>query len=285
MAFIINPVSGIGKQVGIEQTIKTSLDASRFNVQVLYTQAPKDGTRLALEAIKTCDIIVAVGGDGSVNDVAKALIHTDKILGIIPSGSGNGLARHLGLSLNIKEALNRLQNGVVTAIDTLAINDKPCVSIAGVGFDAEIAERFNKCKKRGIIKYSEITLAKYLLYHPKKYRLSFNGYKLKTRALMINFANSNQFGYSFQIAPNADLTDGLMDVVVMKKPHLLRSLIEAVRFLRNTIHRSTYCQTYQTAKLKLKQKNPNWMNIDGEAVWMPREITITVQPESLNVIC
>ena len=285
IAFIINPISGVGKQAGIEQTIKTSLDTSRFNVHVFYTQAPKDGTRLALEAMKTCDIIVAVGGDGSVNDVAKALIHSEKILGIIPSGSGNGLARHLGLSLDVKEALNHLQNGVVRAIDTLSINDKPCISIAGVGFDADVAERFNKCKKRGFMKYSEIAFTEFLFYRPKRYKLNFNGRKLRLRALMINFANSNQFGYGFQISPNADLTDGLMDIVVLKKPHLLWSPVEAIRFLRNAIHRSKHCQIHQTANVKLKRKSPDWMNIDGEAVWMPREITITVHPESLHIIC
>ncbi|MDR0436912.1 MAG: YegS/Rv2252/BmrU family lipid kinase [Bacteroidales bacterium] len=285
IAFIINPISGIGKQASIEETIRTSLGPSRFNVHVFYTQAPKDGTRLALEAMKTCEIIVAVGGDGSVNDVAKALIHTDKILGIIPSGSGNGLARHLGLPLDVKEALNHLQNGVIRAIDTLTVNDKLCISIAGVGFDADVAEQFNKSKRRGFIKYSEIAVGNFLLYRPKKYRLKFNGQKLKTRALMINFANSNQFGYGFQIAPNADLTDGLMDMVVLKKPHLLWSQIDVIRFLRNAIHRSKYCQIYQTANVRLKRKNPDWVNIDGEAVWMPREITIAVHPESLNVIC
>jgi YegS/Rv2252/BmrU family lipid kinase len=284
IAFIINPISGIGKQEGIEQVIQTSLDASRFNARMFYTQAPKDGTRLALEAMNSCDIIVAVGGDGSVNDVAKALIHTNKILGIIPSGSGNGLARHLKLPLDVKEALNHLQNGTVQAIDTLMVNDKPCISIAGVGFDADVAEQFNKSKRRGLMKYSEIIFGNFLLYHSKKYRLKFNEQKLKTRALMINFANSNQFGYGFQIARNADLTDGLMDIVVFKKPQMFRSPVEAIRFLKNTIHRSTYCQTYQTDKVKLKRKNPNWVNIDGEAVWLPREIEINVLPKSLNVI-
>ncbi len=253
IAFIINPISGIGKQAGIEQTITSSFDASRFAVRIFYTQAPKDGTRLALEAMKTCDIIVAVGGDGSVNDIAKALIHTDKVLGIVPSGSGNGLARHLGLPLNMKDALQRLQNGIVQAIDTLTVNETPCISIAGMGFDAEVAEQFNKSKNRGLIRYSEIAIGKYLLYHPKKYKLNFNGQKLKLRALMINFANRNQFGYGFQIAPNAELSDGLMDVVVLKKPNLFWSPIETVRFLRNVIHRSNYCEIYKTSKIKIKQ--------------------------------
>lgn len=285
IAFIINPISGIGKQAGIEQTIQAGLDASRFKMHVFYTETSKDGTRLAFEAMKTCDIIVAVGGDGSVNDVAKALIHTNKILGIIPSGSGNGLARHLKLPLNVNDALEHLQNCTVQAIDTLTVNEKPFVSIAGLGFDADIAEKFNKSKKRGFIKYFEIAVRHYVLYRSKKYTLNFNGQKIKMRALMINFANSNQFGYGFQIAPNADLSDGLMDIVVLKKPYWFWGPFAMIRFLQNAIHRSKYCQTYQTNQLHLKRKNPSWMNIDGEAVWMPREITITVHPKSLNIIC
>jgi YegS/Rv2252/BmrU family lipid kinase len=285
IAFIINPISGIGKQAGIEQTIMTNMDLSRFNVKIFYTQGLKDGTRLALEVMKTCDIIVAVGGDGSVNDVAKALVHSDKILGIIPSGSGNGLARHLGLSLNLKEALQRLQNGIVQKIDTLTVNGASCFSIAGVGFDANVAEQFNKRKKRGFLRYAEITFAEYLLYEPKKYELSFDGQKIQTESLMINFANSSQFGYGFQIAPNAELTDGLMDVVVLKKPNILWSPIEVIRFLRDAIHCSKHCQTYKTNHVKLKRENSDWVNIDGEAVWLPREIEISLLPKSLNVIC
>jgi len=285
IAFIINPISGIGKQTGIEQTIKNNVDSTRFNVHLFHTQAPKDGTRLALEATKTCDIIVAVGGDGSVNDVAKALLHSNKILGIIPSGSGNGLARHLEIPLDLKEALNRLQNGTVRAIDTLSVNDKPCISIAGVGFDADVAEQFNKCKTRGLLKYSEIAFGEYLLYESKTYNLSFNDQIIQTDALMINFANSNQFGYGFKIAPTADLTDGLMNIVVLKKPNLIWSPFEVIRFFRNAIHCSKHCQTYQTDYVKLQRKNPDWVNIDGEAVWMSREIEISVLPKSLKVIC
>jgi YegS/Rv2252/BmrU family lipid kinase len=285
IAFIINPISGIGNACDIERMIKANMDSSRFNTHVFYTQAPKDGTRMALEAMKTCDIVVAVGGDGSVNDVAKALVNTDKILGIIPSGSGNGLARHLGLSLDVKEALQRVQNGVTQTIDTLTVNDALCISIAGVGFDADVAEQFNKRKKRGFLRYAEIIFGEYLLYESKTYNLSFDGQKIETESLMINFANSNQFGYGFKIAPNADLTDGLMDVIVLKKPNILWSPIETVRFFRNVIHCSKHCQTYQTDHVKLKRKNPDWVNIDGEAIWMPREIEVSVLPKSLNVIC
>ncbi len=285
IAFIINPISGIGRQEGIEQTIKNCFDALRFDVRIFYTQAPKDGTHQALEAMKTCDIIVAVGGDGSVNDVAKALIGTDKILGIIPSGSGNGLARHLGIPLDMNNALEHLKNGTVQIIDTLLANDLPFVSIAGLGFDADIADIFNKSKRRGFVSYSTIAIGQFLLYYPKKYALRFEGRKLKTRALMINFANSNQFGYGFQISPNADLTDGLMDIVILRKPHIFLSPFSMFRFLRNRIDRSKYCQIEQSDHVKLKRKNPGWMNIDGEAVWMPREITVSVVPKSLKIIC
>lgn len=219
--FIINPISGIGKQKKVEQALETYLDKEKFDYQINYTSYAHHATALSLAAVlKGFDIVVAVGGDGSINDCVKGLVSTGVTLGIIPAGSGNGLARCLNLPLSVEDAIKCINNQKSMDMDSIKLNDTVYASIAGVGFDALIAKEFAKTHTRGFQPYLKLVLQHYPQYKQQDYTLIIDGKEITTQALFISFANSTQFGFNTEIAPNAELDDGLIDVVIVKKPPL-----------------------------------------------------------------
>ena len=219
--FIVNPISGVGKQKKIENAVEKYLDKEKFDYKIAYTFYPHHATAIAIASvIKNYDIIVAVGGDGSINDCVKGLFSTGATLGIIPTGSGNGLARCLNIPLSIKEAMQTINNKKIIDIDTISLNNTIYASIAGIGFDALIAKEFSKVRSRGFQPYLKLVLQHYPTYLPKNYKLEIDGRIIETQALFISFANSTQFGFNTEIAPHAELNDGLLDIVVVKKPPL-----------------------------------------------------------------
>ena len=222
--FIVNPNSAKGNEERISRAIESRIDHNIFNVSVTYTQSADHAINLSKKAVaEGIDIIVAVGGDGTVNEVASQLIKTSNTLGIVPLGSGNGLARHLGIPRNIEKAIDLINKQQTSTIDTGSVNGNIFVSIAGVGFDALVAERFARGVRRGFLGYFQIIANEYFNYKPQTYKLTFdNGKVITERALFVAFANSNQFGYNTTIAPNAKLRDGLLDVCIVKKPQIYR---------------------------------------------------------------
>ncbi len=262
------------------------IDKTQFDINIQYTEAVGHAKVLSREALEArAHIIVAVGGDGTINEVASQMIGTSCILAIIPGGSGNGLARHLGVPFSIPKAIQLINKGHLTSIDTATINNKSFVSIAGVGFDAEVAHLFANNKKRGFFSYLRIIMHKFNNYKPKRYELTLDDdLRIRTRAFFISFANSNQFGYNTTIAPNARLTDGLLDVCLVSKPKLWEMPIIANLLLLKRIDRSQYVRIITARRIVLKQKKKRFVNVDGEAVKMKRELVIELIPNSLNVI-
>lgn len=283
--FIINPISGGRSSKGIPDRIKAGIDSGKYEYKFKFTESAGHAITLANEAIadKT-DIIVAVGGDGTMNEVASCLIKSNSILGIIPVGSGNGLARHLGIPLNINKAIQLIDQGHYQLIDTVSINKRPFISIAGVGFDALIAKKFASSKKRGIINYLRLIASLYIPYKPKKHKLKINGTTIISRVLFISFANSNQFGYNTQIAPKAKLTDGLLDICIVKKPKLFELPLIANLLLLKMIDKSPHVNIIQSNKVTVKRKRGKYVNIDGEAIKMSKKLEVKIVPLSLNVI-
>ena len=206
--FIINPNSVNKLKDRVENAIGSGINNSEFIVRIEYTKSASHAADLSREAVNEgVDIIAAVGGDGTVNEVASQMINSSSILGIIPMGSGNGLARHLGISRNIEKAVALINAQNTNTIDTGLVNGKTFVSIAGVGFDALIAEKFAQGTQRGFMGYFKQVAKEYLNYKPQEYILTFsNGEVIKKKALFVAFANSNQFGYNTTIAPNIAIT-------------------------------------------------------------------------------
>lgn len=284
ICFIINPISGIGRQKTVEKLITGLLDTTKFEHSISYTQAPKHATQLAKQAADTgFDIVVAVGGDGSVNEVAKGLIGSSTALAILPAGSGNGLARHLGIPMNLKKALLVLQTGVVKTIDSIRFNEHSFVNIAGVGFDAHIGWEFSHFGKRGFSSYLKVILREIRALKTQPFELIADGTAIQRNAYLIGFANGSQWGNNAYIAPQADISDGIMDVVIIKRFSFLMSFLIAYRLFNRKIDSSSSVEILRAKKVFLKQQT-NIAHIDGEPIESGQAIDIRVNPLSLNVI-
>ena len=283
--FIINPISGVGKQKKVEKAIEKVLDKNLFDYEVEYTEYAHHATVISLQAaIRQVDIVVSVGGDGSINDCVRGLIGTNVTLGIIPAGSGNGLARTLNIPLNIEDAIEVLNKKKRATIDTVKVNNKIYASIAGIGFDALIAKEFRKTKVRGFNKYLSLILQLYPFYESQNYKMEIDGKKIESNALFISFANSNQFGYNTVIAPSAKIDDGFMQISIVKKvPIVMLPWTAQLLFLRN-FDKSMYVKTYKAKEVKVINNDSRLVNLDGESVLMEKELHFTINPKSLNVI-
>lgn len=283
--FIINPISGSKSLGKIPKRIKAGIDTNKYEIEIKFTKKAGHASILATKAVKNkIDIIVAVGGDGTMNEVASSLIHSDSYLGIIPVGSGNGLARHLGIPLSVNKAIQLINKGHSQEIDTATMNEKPFISIAGVGYDALIARKFANNKKRGFSNYLRIVVQTFIKYKPKRYLIKIDGNTIKTKALFVSFANSNQFGYQAQIAPKAKLNDGLLDICIAQKPALFEMPLIANLVLLKMVDKSPHVKIIQAKEVIIDRKKGKYVNIDGEAIRMKKKLKIKINPSSLKVI-
>ena len=282
--FIINPVSGIGEQKIIEKLVEENLDKQKFDHSFIYTNAPKHATELSKKASEnSVDIVVAVGGDGTVNEVVGGLVKTTTAMAILPIGSGNGFARHLKIPMNLAGAINVINQSNTTTVDTGEINGMSFVNIAGVGFDAQIASEFAKFGKRGFASYIKVFLRECLTYKTAEYTILIDTQTLTKKALLMSFSNGSQYGNEAFIAPQADIKDGLIDVCILKKFPFYALPQLAYQLFNKTIHRSKYLETIRGKEITIKQSE-NIAHIDGEPVELGNDIKVKVNPLSLKVI-
>ena len=285
--FIINPISGHHNKNNFPNLVEKHIDKNQYEYSIVFTEYAGHATELTMKAIEDdFDYIAAVGGDGTINEVAKCLIGKRQILVIVPLGSGNGLARHLELPFKperlIKEVINK---GKIYKIDTAVMNDIPFISIAGIGFDALIADYFAKDENRGFMTYAKLVTEKYPNYRQKEYTLILDDEKtIECKPFFVTFANSSQFGYNAEISPKASVQDGLIDVCIFKKPNILEVPIVATYFLAKQIDKSNFIDIYKAKKIKVTRKVAEVANIDGEAVEMSKDITVEIIPLSLNIL-
>jgi diacylglycerol kinase (ATP) len=282
--FIINPVSGGKKKDKVPQLIKQHLDSSVFDYDIIYSTKETPISEVSKEAAQTCDIIIAVGGDGTVNEAASAIAGTDKALGIIPFGSGNGLARFLQISLDTAEAIKNLNNGRIEVIDAGKINNQWFFNMAGMGFDAHISEVFSHGKTRGFRQYFKSSLQEISNYKAQKYNLVIDGNEYDREAFMLSFANSSQYGNNAHVSPNASLHDGLIDVCIIKQFPVYRLLEMGLRMLTKTSESSKYVEIIRGKHIKVKRAGSDAVHLDGEPQIMGAEAEIVIIPNSLNVI-
>lgn len=284
ICFIVNPISGVGRQKLIEKLIDECLDRMLYDYEIAYTKAAKHATELAGQAAaKGFDIVVAVGGDGSVNETAKGLIGTTTTMAIMPAGSGNGLARHLKIPLNLKKAMNIINAGKEKQIDTIQFNENPFVNIAGVGFDAHIGWEFAKFGKRGFSSYLRVIRKELPKYKAQDFELIIDGKTLQRKAFLISFANGSQWGNNAHIAPLADISDGVMDIVVLKDISFFSAISVGLGLFRKTLHRSSHLEIIKCKEAVIKQ-NKTIAHIDGEPIEAGKEIWVKVNPLSLKVL-
>lgn len=283
--FIINPKSGVDRVKALQDLIDQHLDHSQFEHKIAHTQYAKHGTEIAKEAAENgYDIVVAVGGDGSVNDIIAGIHSTKAKLAIIPKGSGNGLARSLHIPLDAAKAIQLINQGNNITIDLGKADNRIFVSNAGVGFDALVARKFAKSNRRGMAIYSWI-VTKYLwMYKEWVWEMEVDGIPIKERAFILTVANAAQFGYNFKIAPHADLQDGLFDIVIIKKyPKILGALI-ALRAFKGTILQSKYVVHFKGKNITIRHPKLTLLQMDGDIYKCGTEIQIQMQPASLNIL-
>jgi len=278
--FIINPISGTGKQKGIENLIAKNL--SNFDYTIVYTKESGSATEISRKAIEDkIDIVVAVGGDGTVNECAKAVIGTDTALGVIPCGSGNGFAYHIGMEKNIEQSIKQLNNCSITSIDSCTANGIPFVNVSGIGFDAYIAHLFANLTNRGFSNYIKL-IYKELKYKARNYTIDYDGKTEQVNAILISFANASQYGNNFQISPHAKTDDGLIDFVIVKDFPRWKILALLLKIAKGKAHLSKYIRIIQTDKMSITT-NEKVIHLDGEPYSLSSPIIIQIHPLTLKI--
>ena len=285
ITFIVNPISGTGSKEEIPRLIADSIDAGRFDFEVRMTEYAGHAAEIASQcASHGRDIVVAVGGDGTVNEVARSLVHTQSALGIIPCGSGNGLARHLCIPLNVRKALDIINRCQIEAFDYGVINGLPFFCTCGMGFDAFISLKFAEAGKRGPITYVEIVLKEGLKYKPETYEIVDDGGTTRHKAFLIACANASQYGNNAYIAPGATMKDGQMDVIVMEPFDALDAPQIAADLFMKTLGNNSKIKTFRTQQLIIRRKAPGAIHYDGDPIMTGTEIEVHIEPLGLNIV-
>lgn len=282
--FVINPISGGKKKDNVPAMIAQYLDAALFESTIMFTTGVAHAREAAASAIGKYDIVVAVGGDGTVNETASGLVGSDVALGIIPCGSGNGLSRFLGIPMDIRQAIQLLNTGKAEAIDSAEANGVPFFNIAGMGFDAHIGEVFAGGKKRGFFSYIKSSLTEIINYMPKTYYLTIDGVSYIRKAFILSFANSSQYGNNAHIAPKASVQDGLLDVSIVKPFPLYLFPAMVWHMFAKTADKSGFVEIIKAKDIMVKRDEAGPLHLDGEPAKIGADIHIKIKPATLKVI-
>ncbi|HEX7415422.1 MAG TPA: diacylglycerol kinase family protein [Bacteroidia bacterium] len=285
IAFVVNPISGRNKAIDMPALISQNLsNATPYDILIWENASNFEEIRKQITSGKY-SIVVAVGGDGTVNAVAQNLINTGITLGIIPRGSGNGLARSLGIPQNTIKAIKRIETGTIRTIDSGMINEKPFFCAAGIGFDAHICQLFAQTKKRGLSAYIKIGIQQFFSYKPKEYSIEVNNEVFKIKAFVVAFANAGQYGNDFYIAPQAKMDDGLLHIVILKPFTFIGACYLMVKILNRKAHLSKNILTLTAQSIKIKNLSIEPIHFDGEPGSLENEIEVSIHPQSLKVLC
>lgn len=284
IAFIVNPISGTKAKNRVGKLIRELLDLQQFSPTVVVTEYAGHATQLAQHfALEGYYAVVAVGGDGTVNEVASGLIGSNTALGIVPNGSGNGFARHLDISTRMNRAIEMLNSSEVINVDYGMVNNQPFFSTCGVGFDAVVAHDFSD-SSRGLKGYVQSIFKDLFQYKPETYQLIGDGINQTTTAFLVNFANAGQWGYDAYIAPKASVQDGLMDIAIVNKFPLSAAPKLALNLFTHDIDENFYMNTVRSKAITLIRENAGAIHIDGDPFEMPKELNIKIVEDGLKVL-
>lgn len=281
---IINPISGTGKKQGLDTKVEKAMGALGYDVDVRVTTCRGDATRLAAEAVsKGYGAVLAAGGDGTVNETAQALCGSDVTFGIIPSGSGNGLARHINIPVNVDAALDVIARGIVAKCDYGTVNSRPFFCTFGVGFDAAVSHSFAKQSRRGMFSYIKSALTSYIKYKPDTYTISANGKVLTEKAFVVACCNASQYGNNAYIAPKASITDGLLDIIIIHQGSPIDTAMVGMDLFTGYIDSNTLIHSLRAPAAVIYRQNEGPAHIDGEPMMMEDIMDIKCHHEGLKV--
>ena len=285
MIFVVNPISGTQSKRAILKWIVERVDRSIYDYSIVKTEYAGHATQIAAAAVKEqVDVVVAIGGDGTINEIARSLVHSNTALGIVPCGSGNGLARHLRIPMEPKAAIDIINKGNRLCIDYGKINNIPFFCTCGVGFDAFVSLKFADAGKRGLLTYLENTLHESLTYQPDTYEIENEEGSVKYKAFLIACGNASQYGNNAYIAPHASLTDGLMDVTILEPFTVLDVPSLSFQLFNKTIDQNSRIKTMRAKKIKIHRAHDGVLHFDGDPLMAGKELEVEIIPGGLHVI-
>ena len=285
ITFIMNPISGTTNKAGIPDLIEQTLDHNLFDYDIRMTEYAGHASVIASEAKdEGVDIVVAVGGDGTINEVARSLVHSHTALGIIPCGSGNGLARHLLLPMNMRKSIEIINACEIHQLDYGIINGHPFFCTCGMGFDAFVSMKFAEAGKRGPVTYVENVLREGLKYKPETYEIEDENGKKRYKAFLISCANASQYGNNAYIAPQASMSDGFMDVIIMEPFDVLDAPQISIDMFNKTLDKSSKIKTFKSKKIHIHRNAPGVIHFDGDPVMTDADVDIELIEKGINII-
>lgn len=281
---IINPVSGTRSKHGLSKYVTERLANQGIRVKTLLTGAAGDACKMAARAAEEgYDMVITAGGDGTVNEAANGLAFTDCGLGILPFGSGNGLARTLGIPQDIYAALKIIEEGHTICSDRGLANGKPFYCTFGIGLDATVSHKFATEKRRGRSTYIRSVLREFLNYKSQSYGIMIGGKVITEKAIIIAVCNASQYGNNAYIAPKAKLTDGLLDLTVVHSGSPFSSILVGVDLMVGNIDKNRAIETFQTPNVTITRLEEGPVHLDGEPLQMGKRIDIECQHKVLKV--
>jgi YegS/Rv2252/BmrU family lipid kinase len=285
VTYIINPKSGTQNKEHILRAIEERTGRDLYMPEVVYTEYAGHAVEIAAcKAREGVSAVVAVGGDGTITEIARSLVHTSTALGIVPCGSGNGLARHLQIPMDIKRAIDVIDEGHIETIDYGKINGVPFFCTCGVGFDAFVSLKFAESGRRGALTYLEKTLMESLIYQPETYELETEDSTLNYKAFLIACGNASQYGNNAYIAPQAELTDGLLDVTILEPFTVLDVPSLSFQLFNKTIDQNSRIKTFRCRSLHIHRAKEGVAHFDGDPIMMGKDICVNVTKAGLRVI-
>lgn len=284
LAFVINPNSGSDRKTDRVALVK-ALAPAHHDYDILHWEKVEDADRIFSEVrAGGYDIAVAVGGDGTVSQLAEALCGTGIALGILPFGSGNGLARHLGVSMKKEKAMALIDSGKIVQMDRGYLNDRSFFCTAGMGFDALIGKRFADSPTRGFRAYFNITVSELRRYKPERYKIRFDGQELEREAFLITCANAGQYGNNAWIAPGAKINDGILQLAILKPFRWWNAAGLARRLFNKSIHESSFVETYAARRFEITRQHDGPIHYDGEPGMMQQTLEVRIEESALRVL-
>jgi YegS/Rv2252/BmrU family lipid kinase len=283
--FIINPISGGHHKAKMIRSIFKLLDNNKFDVFITHSKQAGEASKIAQKAVEDhFDILVAVGGDGTINEIASQLVNTNIALAIVPCGSGNGLARDLGISLHYKKAIKQINTLNIKQIDVGVCNQQYFFSLAGIGYDAKVAYDFNRGKKRKFLGYLWAIVKDYFTSTNQHFEMEFENEKIGGKFFFVTVANSSQWGYNVKVAPQAKLDDGILHIVLCKKPSFLSLIPFCVKILSGNATKSSFIDIKTSKSMSLSSHNEFFYHLDGDAKEVAGKVEVNILTKSLNII-
>ena len=281
--FIINPISGKGNHKHIEQLIEENLDHKKFHFDCVYTRGPKEATSLAKKASEEqIDVVVAVGGDGTMHECAKGILGSQTALAVLPCGSGNGFALHFGMEKDLGKAIKQLNISDFKTIDSCTANGHPFFNVSGVGFDAHIANLFATTHVRGFFTYVKLVLRECASYPAQKYTLEYEGKQEEHHAVIVSWANATQFGNGAEISPESKVDDGCVEICVLKDFRRYKVPLLLYQLFTGQMHLSKYMKIIRTKSVNISCQNGQ-SHLDGEGIDLGTNIHIDTLANSLKI--